>query len=63
MISEKEFLEIVEKHLIIREDGSVYIKNADIAKKYENFLKQNAKKEGKADTKLDNIGCANVVCW
>lgn len=62
MVTEKEFLEIVEKHLIMRDDGSVYIKDSALAKKYEEFLKKHANKSDKI-TKGDNNGiCPDVFC-
>jgi len=60
MITQKEFMEIVEKHLIIRDDGSVYIKDSELAKKYGEYLKQYAKKD--EPTKDINAGCANIYC-
>lgn len=59
MVTEKEFLEIVEKHLVIQADGSVCIKDSELAKKYEEYLKEHAQKDG--GTKSTNGGCINLV--
>jgi|WetSurMetagenome_2_1015567.scaffolds.fasta_scaffold1483437_1 hypothetical protein len=65
MITQKEFLEIIEKHLVVRNDGTVVIPDPKLAKKYQEYLKQFATKEEPNkfwDTgcSIDN-GCGNNV--
>lgn len=38
MITQKEFNEIIEKHLKIREDGSIYINNSELKEKISVYL-------------------------
>lgn len=44
MITQKEFLEIVEKHLRVFNDGSINIDDPTLAKKYTEYLKHFASK-------------------
>lgn len=59
MVTKNEFLEIVEKHLTIRNDGSVYIKDPALAKKYLEYLSQVATKEIQSKI-LDNCPTTTV---
>ena len=61
MVTQKEFLEIVEKHLTIDEDGKVVIKDPELTKKYTEYLKEKAVFESNRSI-IDNAFCGNILC-
>jgi len=59
MTTQKEFLEIIEKHTSVGKEGTIIIKDPNLAKKYTEYLEQFA---SKVTTEGLNIGCANIKC-
>ncbi|NHN26873.1 hypothetical protein FIA58_014405 [Flavobacterium jejuense] len=69
MITQKEFNEIIENQLKIREDGSIFITDLKSYNQYLNYLKGYAKKDdslGSFSTNPDNDkqghSLINIVC-
>ena len=64
MISQKEFMDIITKHAVLRPNGTVYISNEEIALQYKNFIKHHAIEEGSREL-IDNIRCTDldIVCF
>lgn len=61
MISQKEFNEILEKHLKIHEDGTIFIDDEKLAKQVQDYLKQTAKLTDIKPDSLINVSCKNGI--
>ena len=58
MITTSQFLQIIEKNLLIDETGAIVIKDPKLARKYSDFLAQTAKKQkaSAASNTCTNVG-------
>lgn len=61
MITDEEFLDIIENHLSISPDGSIQIVDDDAAQKYEEYIREKAAKGGMMPKGSTNPGCTNVI--
>ena len=62
MVTQKEFLDIIEKHTTLGSDGSVIITDPALAEKYKEFLLQHAPKAADRAVASSNTKCVNIYC-
>lgn len=61
MITKQEFLQIIEKHLILDPNGNIVIQDEDIAKKYREYVQQFAKDPDGSVTAFRGV-TINIYC-
>lgn len=59
MTTKTEFMEIVEKHITVTENGAYVIKDPALAKKYTEYIEMVSNKDVSMAESM-NAGCVNI---